>query len=225
MEAVDLEAIRASFRGASGHLSLVKTRTRESMEALIDHERFAGSTDYVSLELLAGIIRAARPPRMLQFGTWIGYSTLLFADLLGPGHLVTVDPDLEAHETARAAIRDAGLENVTFLDGRSTDPAVVARLLEIGPFPLTYVDSSHSYRGTLEELEILFDGRLVSPGGLVTLHDAAETAVQFDPTGEGGVPAALRAWSNRIDAVVLEQPVFPSVPGLALVRLRSSDHP
>jgi hypothetical protein len=90
----------------------------------------------------------------------------------------------------------------------------------MGPFPIVYVDSSHYYRGTLEELEILFDDGLSSTDGLVIFHDAAETAVQFDPTGEGGVPAALRTWGNRLETVVLEQPVFPSVCGLALVRLR-----
>jgi predicted O-methyltransferase YrrM len=221
VEKIDLEAIRASYRRESGHLALVGARTRTSMEALIDHERFAGSTDPVVLELLGGILRAARPTKMLQFGTWIGYSMLLIADLLVPGQLVTVDPAAEAHETARASVRDAGLENVTFLDGHSTDPHVVKRLLDIGPFSLAYVDSSHSYRGTLEELELLFDGGLISAGGLVMFHDAAETAVQFDPTGEGGVPRALQVWSHRLDTVVLEQPVFPSVPGLALVRLRN----
>ncbi len=190
------------------------------MDALIDHDRFGGSTDPVVLELLAGIIRAARPRTMLQLGTWIGYSTLFIADIISPGQLFTVDPDLDAHEIARSAVRDAQLENVTFLDGYSTDPQIIGYLRGSGSFSLVYVDSSHSYRGTLAELAMLFEDGILSEDGLVMFHDAAESAAEFDPTAEGGVPAALNRWSDRLEITVFQRPLFPTECGLALVRFR-----
>jgi predicted O-methyltransferase YrrM len=222
MEPPNLSELRAIYRRDEGYLDGLTRKTRKALARLMEHERFAGTTDPVALQLLTGFVRAARPKLMLQFGTWIGYSTLVIADVLSaqddPGRLVTVDPDVEAHETARRAVADAGLSNVVFLDGFSTDPEIVSRLRELAPFPLAYVDSLHSLKGTLAELELLFDG-LMTKGGLVLFHDAAAEAAQFDLTGEGGVPAALNAWRERADVVVLEPPVFPTGCGLGLVRV------
>ena len=84
------------------------------------------------------------------------------------------------------------------MSGFSTDPAVADELRAAGPFGVTYLDSSHTYDGTREELELLFGERgWLTDDGLLIAHDAAPEAAAFDPTGAGGVPRALREWADR----------------------------
>jgi hypothetical protein len=55
-----------------------------------------------------------------------------------------------------------------------------------------YIDSSHAYYHTLDELEFWF--AKVRPGGFVVVHDASEFARGFCMDHRGGVHQALSDW-------------------------------
>jgi len=57
---------------------------------------------------------------------------------------------------------------------------------------LIFLDSSHEYKQTLDELDA--GTRFLAPGGLIVLHDTSEFAASFDVTQQGGVHRALGEW-------------------------------
>lgn len=222
-----LQELRQAFRTHDFYLSFTSEQARSVLEEIIDHPFFPGSTDPPVLAFLGALLQIVQPRRMLQLGTFIGFSTVYLADILArntqPGHLVTVDPNDTAHSLAKVWIEQAGMSQVvTFLDGYSTDAAIDASLQSLGPFDLIYLDSSHMYQATLQELDLIFEqSGWLNPNGLLLLHDASAYAARWDSTGEGGVHRALLEWvaqrNTRYQLMILEPPLWPGACGLGLV--------
>jgi len=192
-----LRQVRRLFHDEISRAS-VSENARPILDEIVEHEWFGGSSDPFVLDLCALLIRTARVRRVLQLGTHIGFSAVYLADVLSQadpdGRLWAVDPDERTFPAAQDFVARAGLGSVvTFVRGFSTDPHVGVELRAAAPFDLVYLDSSHAYRGTLAELDLIFEGRLVEEGVLV-LHDAAVDAAQFDPDREGGVRRAVDEW-------------------------------
>ena len=78
----------------------------------------------------------------------------------------------------------------------SLDPASpqLARDYLGGAPELIFLDSSHEYRQTLDEIEAWYPA--LTPGGLIVLHDTSEFAASFDVTQQGGVRRALKEWRD-----------------------------
>ncbi len=227
--AFDMDAIRRAYRDDTFFWSLLRERTRSVLDEAVDHEWFAGSTEPAALVLLGTLVRLVQPRKVLQLGTHIGFSAVYLADTLAqnsaPGHFWAVEPDEVALPVARSLVADAGLDDVvTFIQGFSTDVPTATRIASSGPFELIYVDSSHAYAATLEELDLMFEREWVAEGGMVVFHDAALYAASFDPTGSGGVRRALDEWSDKhhpdFRLQVLEPPFWPSGCGLGLLARR-----
>ncbi|MBA3468809.1 MAG: class I SAM-dependent methyltransferase [Herpetosiphonaceae bacterium] len=228
----DLRIIRQAYRDDSRYARFVSPQANDVLEIMIDDEYFPGVSDPIALYALTWLLDILKPKRVLQLGTHMGFSSVVIADILThqgqDGRLVTVDPADNYHTVAKEWTEKAGVrERITFLDGFSTDQEIVRQILELGPFDLIYLDSSHMYAATLEELHLIFAEQswLVEHGALV-LHDAATYAQRYDSTNQGGVYRALNEW---IDAypdlyhlLILEPPLWPSVCGLGVVMRRST---
>ncbi len=207
---------------------LLHERTRDTLRQITEDVGFPGATDPSALSFLATYIRMRQPASVLELGTHIGLSTVVLADVLSgnarPARLITVDPAQDTMAKAQAFVRRAGLEaSVEFISGRSIDGGVVARLEKVGPFELIYVDSSHSYRETLEELQTLWNSpQLTSSATCMCFHDAGRDAAAYDPRGEGGVRRALDEWMSaapsRYQLMVFEPPLWPNPTGLGIMR-------
>ena len=94
-------------------------------------------------------------------------------------------------------------------DSADLAAAVSARKFFLAPPNLVFIDSSHGYRHTVEELKLWYHE--VRRGGLVLLHDASEFAARFDPDREGGVGRALQEWLRdaSVPAVLLNGDATP----------------
>ena len=227
-----LDEIRAAFRTENFYQASCSLQARAVLDEIIQHPAFPGATDPSVLTLLGTFLQIIHPKRVLQLGTFVGFSAILIADILAnstrSGHLVTVEPDPVAHDMARNWVRKAGLHDaVTFLDGYSTAPEIQKALQANGPYQLIYLDSSHAYQATLDELDFIFEtGKLLAPGGLLLLHDVGELATQWDATGAGGVRRAVAEWMatrrDRYQDFIFEPPFWPNVCGLGLITERAS---
>lgn len=230
----ELQQLRSSYRAELFRTTTLSPVARGVVDEIIDHPAFPGVTDPSVLGVLSALVRVVQPKRVLQIGTYIGLSAVVLGDVLATndrsGRLLTIDPDDTAHGLARTWVDAAGLgQLVTFVDGYSTDEDVVELVRQAGPFELIYLDSSHAYQGTLEELQIVFErGRWLADDGLLALHDAAVAAKQWDPTGEGGVRRALDEWreaSPHYQVLILEPPFWPNDCGFGLVARRGARLP
>lgn len=104
-----------------------------------------------------------RPARLLELGSFCGYSAILFADRLGPeGRVVSVERSPAAVEVTRANVAFAGLaDRVEVIEG---DSSQVIPTLE-GTFDLVFLDHwKDLYR---RDLELIEERGLLRPGSIV----------------------------------------------------------
>jgi predicted O-methyltransferase YrrM len=235
ISAEHLEEIRTAFRDDPLYWRLCSARTQAVLEEIIAYPWFMGVTDPTALGMLGALLQLVQPVRVLQLGTHIGFSAIYFADLLGrnprPGTLVTVDPESHGHDLARTWAAKAGVsERITFIDGFSTDESVIAAVQARGPYDLVYVDSSHTYAGTLRELALILPpGGWLSEHGLLLLHDVGEFMADYTPELDGGVRRAVLEWLATQPGIyhhlLLEPPLWDNACGLGLIVRRTAPTP
>jgi predicted O-methyltransferase YrrM len=91
---------------------------------------------------LALISRMLKPERVLEIGTFTGYSAICMAEGLAEnGKLITIDNNEELRNMTLKAIQDAGFENkIELLTGDA--PLLIPSLT--GPFDLVFIDADKS---------------------------------------------------------------------------------
>ncbi len=151
------------------------------------------------MSFLHGMVMGSGIQRIVQLGTHAGYSSLLLGFYLrqmhAPNGLFTFEIDEPLCNFAREWLERAGLTGTVRVELRSSlDPASpgLAREYLGGPPELVFLDSSHEYRQTLDEIEAWYPE--LTPGGFIVLHDTSEFAASFDVTRQGGVRRALQEW-------------------------------
>ena len=189
----------------------LRPQTRAALARMAQEQDVRGSTPEGELNLIAGLLAAQGARQVLQLGTFVGWSTLVLADLVGPqGRVVTVDPDWGFLMTTWHYAQMAALNNLTCQRGHSHDLAVIDLALA-ERWDAIYIDTTHHYAQTVRELEI-YCGRVAGPGTLVLLHDASTHAQSLDVEGKGGVKAAITEWlaaHPEWQGMICEPPVFP----------------
>lgn len=194
-----------------------------------------GETSVSALGLLAGLMLGNRIERVAQCGHYAGFSLLVLGMLMQqariPGRIVSVDVDQQMTAYTRGWIERAGLADIATAEVfDSGDPLAAWHVEERlgGPPSLLFIDSSHQYRHTLEELDLW--SRFVAPRGFICMHDASEFSRYQDANGLGGVPAALREWQRRnpnvaglmIDPGETTSPIYLDPCGFALLQVRTA---
>jgi predicted O-methyltransferase YrrM len=151
------------------------------------------------MSLLQGLVMGSSIRRIVQLGTHAGYSTLLLGFFLRGMNarrgLCTFEIGEHLSSFTQGWLDRTGLAPFVHLELRSSlDPASpgVAREYLGGAPEMVFIDSSHEYGKTRDELEVWY--LLLAPGGFIVLHDSSEFAASFDLTAEGGVRRALRDW-------------------------------
>ena len=149
--------------------------------------------------LLHALTRATAATRVLEIGTAIGYSTVWMATALpAAGLLVTLERDHARATTARAYLREAGVDDrVNVMIGEAD------RYLHklAGPFDLVFQDGDKTqYTPMLDRLVAL-----LRPGGLLVTDNvlwSGEVVPGFvrPPRKKADDTAAIAAYNDRLAA-------------------------
>jgi predicted O-methyltransferase YrrM len=192
-------------------LRVLRERTRGLPEAPMQIAREQG-------HFLAFLIRLTDARRVLELGTFTGYSALAMALALPPGGtIVTCDLSERWTEIGRHHWRKAGVE--ASIDLR-IGPAVetLDRLEREGkPFDLAFVDADKEAYDAYYEATL----RLVRPGGLIVFDNMLRRGRAADPEETDPDPVAIRnlnakiAGDERVDRVLV-----PIGDGMTLARRR-----
>ena len=158
-----------------------------------------GECSVPAMSMLLGLITGNNISRMVQLGHYIGFSTILlgfiFRRMGHKGAIFSVDIDPKATEYTQSWLNMAGLnDHVSLLVSDSADSTVPSNAINyLGGSPqLIFIDSSHQYKHTIQELDLWHEH--LAPGGFIFLHDVSLFAAQFDSTQQGGVRTALSEW-------------------------------
>ena len=127
-------------------------------------------------QFLGALVRSLRAKRILELGTFTGYSSISMALVLPPdGSVITCDVNEETTEIARRYAEEAGVSGrIEYRTGPALD--TIAQL--DGEFDLVFIDADkpnylNYYEATLPKLSAaglmildntLADGRVVDPG-------------------------------------------------------------
>lgn len=111
--------------------------------------------------LMEVLIKTTNPKHMLEVGTAIGYSALLFSLAAGPeAHLITIERDPHLIDIARANIDEAGLTHqIKVMPGDATE--VLPCLTE--PVDMIFLDGAKGHYTQMLEHCL----SLLKPGGLL----------------------------------------------------------
>jgi predicted O-methyltransferase YrrM len=160
--------------------------------------------------------------RVVEVGTAIGYSTLWMALAVPPaGRIVTIDPDRDRTDRARAFWRRAGVpdERIAVVNAPALDAFAAGEEALEGPFDMAFIDAlKPEYEAYVDQLR----GRLV-PAALVVADNvlwSGRTSGARRSLNDANTEA-LRAFCRRMaEDPGFETTILPIGDGLLVAALR-----
>lgn len=196
---------------SSAEPDLLKKITRETHVQVTQSHMLSGN---LQGRFLAMISRLVRPRRILEIGTYTGYSAVCLAEGLAPGgKLDTIDHDDELRERAARYFREAGLQDcIVQHTGEALD--VLPQLP--GPYELVFLDADKIH---YEHYFTLIIDKVPS-GGLILADNVFFHGEVFLPPEKRGLNGkAIAAFNKRIsEDPRLEKVVVPLRDGLFFIQ-------
>lgn len=176
-----------------------------------------GSTEIEYLELLAALVRCAKPRRVLETGAFLGHGTVVLARAVeanGLGEVVSIERDPRSARAVRALLTRHGLARAEVVEADS-----LAYLFAAGePFDLAFLDSCLTLRA--RELDRLLARRLLTPGALVAIHDTSRRRCDHHGAPD---PQSAELWRGLEEVIerhgVAERLELPLSRGLLVLRV------
>jgi caffeoyl-CoA O-methyltransferase len=169
----------------------------ELFERLAAETREKSETPQMMVGLLEGqflgaLVRSTRAKRVLELGTFTGYSSISMALALpADGRVITCDVDAEMTEIARRYAQEAGVaDRIEYRLGPALD--TIAQLE--GEFDLVFIDADKPnylkyYEATVPKL---------SPKGLLILDNTLWSGRVADPNDDDENTRAIRTVNDRV---------------------------
>ncbi|MCZ4073362.1 class I SAM-dependent methyltransferase [Agrobacterium sp. LMR679] len=195
-------------------------------------QNLVGETSQSVINALVGLIFGNKISRVVQCGHYAGYSLILLG-MLAKSYasglkIASIDIDQSVTTFTDKWVEKCGLTGTCRTWVRDSSDSFAAKEARdfLGDAPeLVFIDSSHQYRHTIDELNLWASE--VAPGGLICMHDAAPFAKYQDHSNLGGVNRALEEWcadNPSVEKIVLQSglsvsPVFKDPCGLAIMQI------
>jgi predicted O-methyltransferase YrrM len=138
-------------------------------EQIKEMERYAQTYDIpimetTGIEVMLQLLKIARPKRILEIGTAIGYSAIRMAKALPDAEIVTIERDKERYERALFYIKKTGTSgqiHVIFGDALH----VYSDVAEAAPFDVLFIDAA---KGQYQRFFELYEPLLAENGLIIT---------------------------------------------------------
>lgn len=161
---------------------------------------------------LAMVSQMIKPQRILEIGTFTGYSALCLAEGLAPGgRLVTIDVNEELEEKVRTYFAEAGFSDR--IDYRIGDAATIIPLLK-ERFDLVFIDADKEHYSRYFDLVI----DLLPEGGIILADNVlwSGKVLQEKPDKD---TRAIIAFNRKIqDDRRVENVLLPIRDGILMIR-------
>lgn len=190
---------------------LLNRLNRETHKKVLAPRMLSG---HIQGRMLAMFSQMIQPKRILEIGTYTGYSAICMAEGLAPGgEIITLDKNEELEEMVKGYFSEAGLtETIDFKIGIALD-----LLPEIdGPFDLVFIDADKFNYYNYFKLVI----EKVRPGGFIIADNVLWSGKVID-TGKktDEDTQAIRDFNRLVHADDrVEKVLFPVRDGLMVIR-------
>jgi caffeoyl-CoA O-methyltransferase len=169
------------------HLAAVDASTRRDFSAWV---MMVGRQEGRFLELL---VFATQATRVLEIGTFTGYSSIaMAAGLPDGGSIISLEVDPHHATTARGNIAAAGLESrISVIEG----PALESLASLSGPYDLVFIDADKVGYDAYFEATL----PLLAPHGLIVADNTLQGGGVLDAPGERNASsAAISAFNEKL---------------------------
>lgn len=149
------------------------------------------------VQMLALVARLMRARRVVEVGTYVGYTPLWLGLVLGSGVRITcIERDREVGEVAHAAWDEAGVSERMELMCEPADRALgeLRREGRSGQFDLAYIDADKE--GQLAHYEACLD--LIHPGGLIAVDNTLWHGRVADDSDTSATTVAVREFNAYV---------------------------
>ena len=188
---VDEKAKEVDIYSREGYEIMVKLWTKVSCQYRIMYEPTWLGIPIIQypedILMMQELIWKVRPDVIVETGVAHGGSAILYAsilELIGKGKVIGVD--LEIRKYNRIVINSHPLsKRITLVEGSSVDESIVAEVkgkIRKDERVLVALDSNHSYKHVLREMELYSE--IVSPGSYMVAMDGAQAYVWDIPNGK-----------------------------------------
>jgi predicted O-methyltransferase YrrM len=165
---------------------------------------------------MALLVRLIGARRILEIGTFTGYSSTAMALALPPdGRIVCLDVSEEWTSRAQEAWADAGVADRAEL--RIGPAAESLETLDDASFDLAFIDADKTGYDTYYEGCL----RVVRPGGLILIDNVLQGGRVVDPSADDENVQAIRALNEKIASDErVDMTLLPVADGLTMARIR-----
>lgn len=196
----------------SSESDVLKRLNRETHAKIIRPRMLSGHMQGKLLEMISCMLQ---PERIVEIGTYTGYSAICLARGLKPGgKLHTIDHNPELEDFTRSFFQDAGLsEMIEYHIGEALD--ILPRMQ--GPFDLAFIDADKEnylkyYEHSLNKLRV--GGIILADNVLWSGKVLSETAAKGDIEAE-----ALMEFNKFVQGDLrVENLLLPFRDGLTVIR-------
>jgi predicted O-methyltransferase YrrM len=166
-------------------------------------------------QFLALLVKLTGAKRVLEIGTFTGYSALVMALALPEsGRLVTLDLNQETAQIAKEYWEKAAVSHK--IEQKLGPARETLRHLD-GPFELVFIDADKSNYGFYYEYAL----KLSPSGGLIVLDNMLWNGQVADPDANDPDTLALKAMNEKIrDDQRVDLSLLPLADGVTLARKR-----
>ena len=185
--------------------------TRDTYVHVLNPHMLSGQVQGRFLSMISHMIR---PHRILELGTFTGYSALCLAEgLAEDGRLITIEHNDELEDTIERNLSRSSLKDRIEL--RIGDCKLVIGDLE-GPFDLVFIDADK--REYCEYIDLVYP--LVPVGGFILADNTLWDGHIIDPAYDKDKQTlGLRAFNDKIKKDDrFEQVILPIRDGLTIIR-------
>jgi len=201
---------------AAAHSTPTSAQLRAISEATFAWSDYpAYMIDEVESRLLTLLVAATGARRILEIGTFTGYSAISMAEALpADGHVTTLEVRTDHAAKALEHVAQAGMsDRITILEG----PALQSLAGLAGPFDFAFIDADKPGYPAYYEAVV----PLMRPGGLIVADNVLRGGLVLD--GESSDPGtlAMREFNERAASDPRVEAVLLTVrDGISLIRVR-----
>ena len=171
--------------------------------------------DELESRLLTLLVAATGASRILEIGTFTGFSAVSMAEALpADGHVTTLEARPDHAAKAEEHVAAAGMrERITVIQG----PAVASLTRLRGPFDFAFIDADKPAYPAYYEAVV----PLMRPGGLIVADNVLRTGMVLDRESTDPGVVAMREFNARAASDPRVETVLLTVrDGISLIRVR-----